>query len=470
MIGRTMPPEAKNLGGQNLFLDTLRSEILAGSENLTAWIRQIQSQDSIDTLFQLETWIKGIRAFFDLDHLPMMEGERNEIVTRSFNPELRIVKEAIVVCEACACAITKPVGDEQLEFEEFIEVQMRKDRVLDFQVSRIVEQLTPGDSVSQLLELLNDIRIMIDASKKQPTSSYQLFSSIGRCFNRELKNCRYIDMLMSQRFRIQYDLIDSKPLTNILRSISDDSVRRNVALVLLYLFRFLKYLKIISADLKKDRPLQHNLVIFSLLHEGMENLNGFLKTKFVKAREAGRSLRSAAELIGYSMKTESQRVLERELVFISRETDAAKIFAKIENSHGLLRNCFQSCIVTCVQSIDQTFDGSAVFPSRTDRLVTGEKLRQDLWDLRQWLLAVLENKENHDSTIIIERLASFKDASHKSLMYRDWAEFESFTDALATSGNFIETRTCIRKFISYLEALIQEVSKRSIFGEKQLNS
>jgi hypothetical protein len=460
-----MPPEAKILGSQNLFLDTLRSEIIAGSENLTAWIQQIHAQDSIDTLFQLETWLKGIRSFFNFDHFPIMEGERNEIVNRSFSSELRIVKEAILICEACACAITKPVATEQLEFEEFIKVQMRKDRVLDFHVSRIVEQLTPGDSISQLLEFLNDIRITIDAVKNQPASSYQLFSSIGRCFNRELKNCRYIDMLMSQRFRIQYDLIDSKPLTNILRSISDDSVRRNVVLVLLYLFRFLKYLKIVSADLKRDRPLQHNLVIFSLLHEEMENLHGFLKTRFVKSREAGRSLKSGAELIAYSLKTESQGVLSRELTFISRESDAANIFAKIENSHGLLRNCFQSCIVTLVQSIDKTFDGAAVFPSRTERLVTGEKLRQDLWDLRQWLLSFLENKEDLDSTIIIERLASFRDASHQSLMYRDWAEFESFTDALTTSGNFIETRTCIRKFVSYLEALIQEVSKRSIFGK-----
>jgi hypothetical protein len=462
-----MPPEAKIPGSQNLFLDTLRSEIVAGSENLTAWIRQIQAQDSIDALFQLETWLKGIRSFFNSDHFPMMEGERNELVNRSFNPELKIVKEAILICEVCACSIAKPVGTEQLEFEEFIEVQMRKDRVLDFHISRIVEQLTPGDSVTQLLEFLNDIRITIDAVKNQPVSSYQLFSSIGRCFNRELKNCRYIDMLMSQRFRIQYDLIDSKQLTNILRNISDDSVRRNVALVLLYLFRFLKYLRIISADLKRDRPLQHDLVIFSLLHEEMENLHGFLKTRLVKAREAARSLRSGAELIAYSLKTESHRVLERELVFISRETDAANIFSKIENSHGLLRNCFQSCIVTLAQSVDKTFDGSAVFPSRTERLLTGEKLRQDLWDLRQWLLAVLDNKEELDSNIIIARLASFREASYRGLMYRDWAEFESFTDALSTSGNFIETRTCIRKFVSYLEALIQEVSKRGIFGEKQ---
>jgi hypothetical protein len=51
-------------------------------------------------------------------------------------------------------------------------------------------------------------------------------------------------------------------------------------------------------------------------------------------------------------------------------------------------------------------------------------------------------------------------------MYRDWAEFEAFSDALAISTNFIEIRTHIRKFTGFLETLIQEVSKRSVFQEK----
>jgi hypothetical protein len=461
-----MPPEVKTYGSQNLFLDALRSEITAGSENLAAWIRQIQAQDAMDSLFRLETWLKSIRAFFNFDHFPGMEVERSEIVSRNFNSEIKIVREAVLICEGCACAIIKPAKTEQLEFEEFIEVQMRKNRVLDTHVSRIVEQLTPSDSISQLLEFLNDFRVNIDALKNLPNLSYQLFLSLGRSFQRELKNCRYIDMLMSQRFRLQYDLIDNKALTNVLRSILDDSVRRNVALALLYLFRFLKYLKIVSADLDKDRPLQHDLLIFSLLHEEMDNLHGLLKNRILKSREAGRDLRNAAGLIAYSLKTESQRVLYRELAYASRRTDAATVFSKIENSHGLLRNCFQSCIVTLVQSIDKTFDSTVLFPSRADSLISAEKLRQNLWSLRQWLITILENKEELDSNKIIEQLAAFKDSSLQSLMYKDWAEFESFTDSLTISANFIEVRTCIRKFVSYLEALIQEVSKRSVFAEK----
>jgi len=55
-------------------------------------------------------------------------------------------------------------------------------------------------------------------------------------------------------------------------------------------------------------------------------------------------------------------------------------------------------------------------------------------------------------------------------MYRDWAEFEAFSDALSISTNFIEIRTHIRKFADFLEMLIQEVSKRSIFQDKPPHS
>jgi len=93
-----------------------------------------------------------------------------------------------------------------------------------------------------------------------------------------------------------------------------------------------------------------------------------------------------------------------------------------------------------------------------------------LWDLRQRLTDVLSNKEELDSNKIIERLVSFKDTSLRSLMYRDWAEFEAFSDALSISTNFIEIRTHIRKFADFLEMLIQEVSKRSIFQDKPPHS
>jgi hypothetical protein len=461
-----MPPEAKTPSIQDSFIDVLHTEIIAGSENLTAWIKQLGTQGAIHSLFGMETWLKGIRSFFSTEHLPLSAAEKGELVTRNFAPEFGVVRQAIQTCEACACSVMQAGTSGKFEFEEFMEIQMRKDRMLDFHISRMVEQLTPRDSVSQLLISLNDFRVTMDAFKEQPGQDYQLFLSLGRSFSRELKNCRYIDMLMSQRFRFQYDFIENKSLTDVLRRISEDSVRRNMAMALLYLFRFLKYLKLVSTDLAQDRPLKQHLVIFSLLHEEMGTLSDFLRARFLRNKEAGHPLRNAAELITYSLKMEAQRVLDRELIFVSRESDPGPIYTRVENAHGLLRNCCQSGLLTLIQAVDKDFDVAALFPARAESLIAAEKLRQDLWELRQWLTDVLGNKEELDSNRIVERLISFRETSLRSLMYRDWAEFETFSDALAISTNFIEIRTHIRKFVSFLEMLIQEVSKRSVFQEK----
>jgi hypothetical protein len=255
-----------------------------------------------------------------------------------------------------------------------------------------------------------------------------------------------------------------------LRRIREEMVRRNTALVFLYLFRFLKYLRLVSVDLNRDRPLKPHLVIFSLLHEEMNGLSDFLRSRLLRNGEVANALQNAAELISYSMKMESQRVQTLELITVSREMDPGAVYSHIENSHGLLRNCCESCILTLVQSMDKNFDPVTLFPSRAGKLMAAEKLRQDLWDLRRWLMDVLGNRGDLDSNLIVERIIAFKDTHLRSLMFRDWAEFEAFSDALAVSLDFTETRTHIRKFVSSLETLIQEVSKRSVFRETQSTS
>jgi hypothetical protein len=277
-------------------------------------------------------------------------------------------------------------------------------------------------------------------------------------------------MLMSQTFKLQYDLVDNNALTTSLRRVPHESVRRNLATVLLYLFRLLKYLRLVLADLNLDKPLKPHLVTFSLIHEEMGNLSNFLRARLLRTGEVGNALQNAAELIAYSVKMESRRVQTRELITVSRETDPNAVYSRIENSHGILSSCCQSCILTLIHSFDKNFNPTALFPARTAQMIAAEKLRKDLWELRRWLMGLLGNKEELDANRIAERISTFKEASMGSLMYRDWAEFESFTDALSVSISLTDIRTHVRKFVSALENLIHEVSKRSVLREDRDNS
>jgi hypothetical protein len=447
------------------FLDVLQSEILAGTENLASWTKHIEARGAIDDLFELEAWLKGLRCFFDLQHLPLSDSERKEIVTRSFASEIRIVRRAMQICEARAGELIKHGRTDKVEFEIFIENQLRKDNVLDYHVGKIVEQPTPLDSLIQLSESLNDLRVMIDAVEGSDRLNYQLFLSLGRSYRRAQLNCRYIEMLLTQRFRLQYDRVDNAALGSILRGIEDEGTRSGVALSLLWLFRLLKYLQLIARDMNEEGASRHFLVIFSLLHSEMGLLADFIKTRFLKRKEPGDALRSSAELIVYSLKMESQRMLERELVFAAREEEPTALYTKIENSHGMLRNCYQSCIVTLAQAFDGDFDGKAAFPSMMENLQKAQKLRQDLWDLRKYLRDILQNKSALDTNRVVERIAAFREASLRFLMYRDWGEFERLSDSLVTATIPLEVRTLLRKFVDFLETLMEEVSKRSVLKE-----
>lgn len=448
--------------GQDSFLEALRSEIVAGTEILAAWITHVQAKGEIEILFELETWLRGLGAFFDRRHLPLQDAERASLITRSFVPEVRVARLALQECERCALQLCSLGQDAKVEFEALVETQIYKTGVLDARVGKGLEQATPVDSLAHLLESINDLKVMIDALEDPARQDLKLFLSIGRTFKSDLRNCRYVDMLLGQRFRLQFDRIDNAVLSTVFRSIAEENMRHNMALALLYLYRFLHYLTLVSSALHHDRPLRRFLVLFSLLHEQTDILCDFIKSRFLKERRGNSRLRIAADLTVHSLRMEAQRMFERELIFLSSEKDASAIYAKVENSHGLLRNCYQSCVVTLIQAFDENVDGKALFPSIVEGFQQGQQLRKDLWDLRQDFKTELERRESFDLSLVLDRVTRFRESSLRYLMYQDWGEFERFSDSLVTAANEVEVRMLLRKFISFLEVLMQEVSKRSV--------
>jgi hypothetical protein len=462
-----MRQEVKPSMTQDSLPYALESEIVAAGGRLRNWIGQVQVRGAADSLFCLETWLRGIESFFDLQHLPLSEAEKAELTTRSFAPEIKILRRAIQIGEGHACALIKPEVAGAFNVEEFIRGEIRKDRLMNLDEAHWVEQAGPAESIAQLMESLNDLRVTIDALNLQSELCCQLFVSLGRIYRREIRNCRYIEILLKQGSRLQRSLIENQLLAKPLRSIPEDGVRRDIIEVLAGLFQFLKYLKLVRSDLARDCPLKHNLVIFSLLHEEMTGLSEFIRNRFLRWSNTNSSLRMAAELVAYSIREESHRVLNRELPFVARETEPSTVYKRIENSDGLLRNCCERGVLALLQAIDGNFDAAVLFPTRAERLVSTEKLRKGLWELRQWLMQMLESSDEPDSNKIVDRFVSFKHASLPSLMYRDWEDFEAFLDAVTTSSNHLEIRTNIRRFAGFLETLIKEVSKRSVFQERK---
>ena len=80
----------------------------------------------------------------------------------------------------------------------------------------------------------------------------------------------------------------------------------------------------------------------------------------------------------YCLPLELKKVINTELMDISVARQADSIRARIENSHGILKDCFQQSVVQLAQVFDAEVGGRNIFPDFTAKLEQSVELRDGL--------------------------------------------------------------------------------------------
>ena len=453
--------------GKDGLFESLRAEAAAATEVLSAWINSLEKKHGVEALFEFETWLKGLISFFQWRHLPLGESERSSLLTRRFSLEIQLALQALEECERCALTLYRISQDTAEPATDVCVAGLSSGSGFgDFYPGWIPEQAAPTDSLAQLLDCLNDLRVLMASVEDASSQNLQFFLAVGRTLQRDIRNSRFVDLLLNQPFHLHHDRVDNPVLRGIVHSIPEERMRRNVALTLLHLYRFQRYLALISNAIDADRPLRRYLVVFSLVHEQTESLCEFLKSRFLKEKRSTPELRDAAEFVIHRLRAESQRVSERDLAFVAAEKDPSMIRLVVERSHGLLYNCCQGCVAALVHAFDPDMPAKTLFPSISEDQERGLLLQRDLWELRQGLKLELEKTEAFDLDLVLDRIMSFREVSMRHLMYQDWDELEKFSETLITAGNQADVQSGIRKLIGYLESLIQDVARRSVVARE----
>ena len=77
----------------------------------------------------------------------------------------------------------------------------------------------------------------------------------------------------------------------------------------------------------------------------------------------------------YCVPLELKKVINTELLDISVSRQADNIRARVENSHGILKDCFQQSVVQLAEAFDG-IDGNEIFPNFTAKLEQSVHLRE----------------------------------------------------------------------------------------------
>jgi hypothetical protein len=431
-------------------------------DKLSRWLDEVSRRKKTDFVFELEMWIKCFDRFFRPKNQPSEDGETKKFLLKDFREELTIVRDVTLRMSFLASEIMSQERTNILQFDKYISNSLRRDYVMDNFLNRLLPQPTPDDSLALLLEALVDLRSIMDDLVRLPELTFKTFTSMGKLINREIKQCRYLEMLVALKFKVQYDRVDNSSVAALVKRVPHEGLRQDLAKVFLELFRILRYLEFIERDLSQDRPLKNSLLVFSLVNSELRVLFDFIETRICKHPEISPEAAEVLDGAIFAMSQEIKKVFSYELVGLVYLRHAPPIFAKVENSHGLLKNSLQQSIVHVSQAFDPAFDGAQVFSTYMTRLDQSRKLLAEISNLLDSVRQIEAVIDHETLAPLMKEFEAFREVSLKYLMFKDWEEFEKFMEEIETSKTRDALRFTLHRFRIFMEALLGEVSKRAV--------
>jgi hypothetical protein len=437
----------------------------ASSDPLQKWLAAVAAEQKSEALFELEMWIRCFDRFFRVKNHPLSEQETREVVRRDFGEEMKIVRSVgLRLSQLCAELLSVERVD-SLNFTQYVESHLRREDSAGALADHLAAQLTPEDSLACLMESLADLRPVMDGLTQLHAVNFQTFTSVGKLISRELQRCRYISTLLGQKFKPQYDRIPHPEITAVIKSVRSRGLRQDLAQVFLEAFRLLRYLKFIGADLEADRSLKRSLLIFALINAEANSLLDFIDRRVLTSPHLDEERREMIDGCAYALKMDLNKVFGRELVGFVHLRQAPPIYAKVENSHGLLRNCIQQTVIGVAGAFDAGVTGAQIFSDFQTLLDQSRRLRADLWRLICYVRHFEARPEKGRLGTLIDELAAFRDGSMKFLMFRDWDQLEVLHEEVIAARGEADLKQVLHRFLTYLETLLGQVNLRAVLAE-----
>jgi hypothetical protein len=400
------------------------------------------------SLRELGIRLTGLRYFFKIKYLPFGEAEELELADKDFVSEVRIAREALVRC---------------LQILEVLKSDSLSGNNRDLE-----HDLNNNSQLLEFFEMLTDMIHLLDSLSTARVVDLHGFTSTGNIFESHLQKSSLANLLLRKQNILSPKLLNQK-LEQIVNRIESDSLSEDLFQSFSELTRILDYLKLIEDDLRKDFPLKQNLPLFILVrHEALDLIN-FIQKRVLKVADLPQTVRDAFDGVAYAIGMELKKVFKYELVGITSTSDPREIYVKVENSHGLLRDCFQQSTVTMAQVFDNSIEGTSLFDVFETRLQQSLVLYRDLGLLLENVNIMEKECGQRPIAPLIEHMRSFREGSMRYLMYKDWESYEKLMDETIASRGFSELQTSLHRFACYLSTLYRQIGMRAVIANKTAN-
>jgi hypothetical protein len=335
--------------------------------------------------------------------------------------------------------------------------------LVDPYVEKLLRQSTPEAGLTLLREALEDFHLVLMDLVRLSRIPYATFTAVGKMLYREIRRSHILALLIDKKFKPIHDRITNPAIAALIRDrVPDAGERRTAAKVFLELFRLLRYLEYADPQNNDDDTLKNTILVFALITSELRLLLAWLERRVLAGKPPSTPALELYDSFVYCLPLELKKVINTELLDISVARQADSIRARVENSHGILKDCFQQSVVQLAQVFDENVGGRDIFPDFTAKLEQSVELRDGLAGLIRALREFEVRKDQPTAVRMKEEISRFYDNSMKYLMYRDWSGFELFFIEILKCTSLPALLQIAHRFETFLMTLYREVQKRQI--------
>jgi hypothetical protein len=426
------------------------------------WVEQVVAAGRTRELFELEMWLRSFERFFRIKNQPLSEKETKQLALRNWSEELRLVDNVLLrTVQLCSAILTEDQVN-LARFDKYVEGYLRKDEVVDPYIEKLVRQSTPEAGLALLREALEDVHVLLMDLTRLSRVSFATFNSVGKMLYREIRRSHVLALLIDKKFKPVHDRIHNPAVASVIRAIPDQTQRRQAAKVFLELFRLLHYLDYADPARADEDSLKNTILIFSLITSETRLLLNYIEKRVLKVVPPEAPAHTLYDSFVYCLPFELKKVINTELLDISVARQPDIIRARVENSHGILRDCFQQSVVQLAQAFDPEVQGQAIFGDFTAKLEQSLLLRDNLAVLIRSVRRFQAGKDEATAVAMKDEISEFYDHNMKDLMYRDWSGFELFFIEILKCTSLPALAQISHRFETFLVTLFREIQKRSI--------
>jgi hypothetical protein len=442
------------------FVPEVRSELLRSQ--LRRWTDQIAAAGQAAELFELEMWLRSFDRFFHIGAQSLSDSERRALALRNWSEELRLVDNALMRVVQLARSILTEERVDLTRFDRYVESSLVRQEGLDPYIEKLIRQTTPEAALTLLRESFEDLHLLLVDLVKLSRLPYVTFQAVGMVLFREVRRSDLVSMLIDKKFKPVHDRIGNRAVSRIIRAIAEGGDRRQAAKVFLELFRLLHYLHYADPARLAEERLRETILIFALVVSETRLLLEYIEESVLKGHHSSDRLYQVYDSFVYCLPLELKKVVNTELTDISVTRQAESLRTRVENSHGILKDCFQQSVVQLAQALDPSIDGARIFPDFRARREQSVQLRDGLVASVRALREFQQKPDAATAERMKTQVSEFYDNRIKYLMYRDWSGFELFYIEILKCGSLPALQQIAHRFETFLVTLLREVQKRAL--------